>query len=108
MRLRNPTLRENYRNAVSQLKEKGVFVSLKSVSDELEVPFDTARTFFYRNPRLAKELGLATRRDNKTFYDYVEAAKILDRSQSKINFFKSFSNNFRTKLNSFFYSCRQD
>jgi hypothetical protein len=84
MRPRNPALRAKYRNAVASLAALGIPITLQSVADKAGVRLVSARNFFYRNPVLAKELGLATR-EHKTPLEYLEAALALDREGKKID-----------------------
>ena len=83
MRPRDQALRAKYRNAVASLKTLGLEVTLQAVAAKAGIAFHTARTFLYRNPRLAKELGLATR-EHKNTNEYLEAALTLDRENKPI------------------------
>lgn len=84
MRPRIPELRERYRRAVKELQESGTSVSAKSVSDKLGVKFHTVRTFMYRNPRLAAEIGLGTN-EHKSGIEYLEAAVKVAQRGEKLN-----------------------
>lgn len=84
MRPRVPALRTKYREAVARLQEAKSLVSLETVSKDLGMKFHTVRTFMYRNPRLAKELGLATN-EQRTSIEYLEAAEEIARRKEKLN-----------------------
>lgn len=84
MRPRNPDLRKKYRDSVARLIAAGIPVTLEAVAKDLGIKFQTARTFLYRNPRLAAELGLATR-EHRTKMDYLEAAERIARRGEKLN-----------------------
>lgn len=84
MRPRDPERRKRYRESVARLTAAGTPVSLETVSGDLGVKFQTARTFLYRNPRLAKELGLATR-EHRTGIEYLEAAEQIAQRDGKLN-----------------------
>jgi hypothetical protein len=84
MRPRDPERRKRYREAVARLKAANMPVSLETVSGDLDIKFQTARTFLYRNPRLAKELGLATR-EHRTSIEYLEAAERVAQRGEKLN-----------------------
>jgi hypothetical protein len=81
MRPRDSELRKRYRESVARLTASGVPVSLETVSGDLGVKFHTARNFLYRNPVLAKELGLATK-EYRNGMEYLEAAeRVVDRGE---------------------------
>lgn len=84
MRPRIPELRERYRLAVKELQESGTVVSVKAVSDKLGIKFHTVRTFMYRNPRLANELGLGTYKQ-KNGIEYLDAAVRVAQRGEKLN-----------------------
>ena len=84
MRPRDSALRNRYRETVYGLQKANMPVSLESVSVKLGIRFQTIRTFMYRNPRLAKELGLATY-EQRTGVEYLEAAEKISNRGEKLN-----------------------
>ncbi len=84
MRPRDASIRTRYRDEVQRLLDAKLPVTLEIVSGNLAIKFHTARTFLYRNPRLAKELGLATN-EQSTALEYVEAAERVAKRKEKLN-----------------------
>lgn len=83
MRPRDPGIRTKYRECVARLTAANVPVSIETISRDLTVPFDTVRTFMYRNPVFAKSVGI-TQREHYTPLDYLAAAVALDAAGVRI------------------------